>query len=82
MYRQNAMADRISTAFPCRLHRRCAVTSRSLITFEGELAAQLIDHGGKLGEVGLANFILIVQVSHDLIAWWRASAGAHVVPPV
>jgi hypothetical protein len=53
-----------------------------LITFEGELAAQLIDHGGKLGEVGLANFILIVQVSHDLIAWWRASAGAHVVPPV
>jgi hypothetical protein len=39
MYRQNAVADRISTAFPCWLHRRCAVTSRSSITLEGELAA-------------------------------------------
>lgn len=39
MYRQNAVADRISTAFPRWLHRRCAVTSRSSITLEGELAA-------------------------------------------
>jgi len=39
MHQQNAVAGRISTAFPCRLHRRYAITSRSSITFEAELAA-------------------------------------------